>query len=400
MKAITIRDIKVYITAPDGQNLVVVRVDTSEPDLFGYGCASFAYRAFSVRDIIERYFKPLLLGRDVSRIEDTWKLLMVNGYWRNGPIGNNAISGIDMALWDIKAKLARMPLYDLLGGKSRDRVNVYRHCNAGSKEQVIDLAAEAIESGCKYIRAAYTAYDTPSKDSSYLCLLNDQKYYDPRAHMRNIVDLLSSLRAKFGNEIELMTDTHERIEPADAVKLAKELEPIDLYFMEDPLSPEMTEWLLRIRNNCTTPIALGEVFSHPNEWLPLIEGGLIDFIRCHLSAIGGLTPARKVAAVAEAHGVRTAWHGPLDVTPIAMAVQTHLDYVSPNFGIQEYYGYGSHVADIFPGSPEYRDGALWLNEVPGHGVSFNEDVAAKFPAHEKPTKWTEMRVLDGTLHTP
>lgn len=400
MQTITIRDIKVYLTAPDGQNLVVVRVDTSEPDLFGYGCASFAYRAFSVKDVIERYFRPLLVGRDVSRIEDTWKLLMSNGYWRNGPIGNNAISGIDMALWDIKAKLARMPLYDLLGGKSRDRVNVYRHCNAGSKEQVIDLAIEAIESGCKYIRAAYTAYDTPSKDSSYLCLLNDQKYYDPRAHMRNIVDLLSSLRVKFGDDIELMTDTHERIDPADAVKLAKELEPIDLYFMEDPLAPEMTQWLTRIRNNCTTPIALGEVFSHPYEWLPLIENGLIDFIRCHISAIGGLTPARKVAAIAEMHGVRTAWHGPLDITPIGMAVQTHLDFVSPNFGIQEYYGYGPHTAEIFPGCPEYKEGALWLNEVPGHGVTFNEDVAAKFPAHEKPTKWTEMRLFDGTLHTP
>lgn len=400
MKKVTIRDLKVFLTAPDGQNLVVVRVDTSEPDLFGYGCATFAYRAFAVKKIIERYFKPLLVGRDASRIEDIWKLLMVNGYWRNGPIENNAISGIDMALWDIKAKLAGMPLYDLLGGKCRDRVNVYLHCNAGSKEQVIDLATRAYESGCKYIRVAYTAYDRPSADSSYICLKNEEKYYDPRLHMKHIVDLLSALREKFGDKIELMTDTHERIEPTNAVKLAKALEPLDLYFMEDPLSPEMAPWLARIRNLCTTPIALGEVFSHPHEWLPLIENNLIDFIRCHISAIGGLTPARKIAAIAEAHGVRTAWHGPLDTTPIAMAVQTHLDFATPNFGIQEYYGYGPQMAEIFPGSPVYRDGALWLNEVPGHGVSFNEEAAARFPAHEKPTKWTEMRLPDGTLHTP
>lgn len=400
MKAITIRDIKTFITAPDGQNLVVIKVDTSEPDLFGYGCASFAYRAFSVKDVVERYFKPLLIGRDVSRIEDIWKLLMLNGYWRHGPIENNAISGIDMALWDIKAKFAEMPLYDLLGGKSRNRVTVYRHCNAGTKEEIIDIAAETIEEGCKYIRAAYTAFDSPSKNSAYLCLSNDLKYYDPRLYMRNIIDLISSLRVEFGNVIELITDTHERLEPVDAVKLAKELEPLDLYFMEDPLSPEMAEWLNRIRMNCTTPIAIGEVFSHPKDWLALIENKLIDYIRCHISAIGGLTPARKIAAIAEVHGVRTAWHGPLDISPIGMAVQTHLDYVLPNFGIQEYYGYSTYTTEVFPGSPKYEDGALWLNEVPGHGVSFDENIAAKFPPNMNPTKWTEMRFSDGTLHTP
>lgn len=400
MSAIKIRDVKVFLTAPDGQNLVVVRVDTSEPELYGLGCASFAYRAYAVKDVVERCFKPLLVGRDVSRIEDIWKLLMLNGYWRNGPIGNNAVSGIDMALWDIKAKMAGMALYDLLGGKCRDRVDVYRHCNAGSKEQVLELAQQAVDSGCHYIRAAYTAYDAPSTDSAYLCLANDCKYYDPRSHRKHIVDLLSSLRAKFGDSIELMTDTHERIDPTDAVKLAKELEPLDLFFMEDPVAPEQTEWLKRIRALTTTPIGLGEVFNQPADWLPLMQNHLIDFLRCHLSAIGGLTPARKAAAMAEAYGVRTAWHGSLDMTPIAMAVQTHLDYAIPNFGIQEYYGYGPQTADVFPGAPVYRDGALWLNEAPGHGVGFDEKAAAAFPPHDKPTKWTEMRLPDGTLHTP
>lgn len=395
---IQIRDIKVYLTAPDGQNLVVVRVDTSEPGLYGLGCASFAYRAFAVKDVIERYFKPLLVGRDVSRIEDTWKLLHLNGYWRNGPIDSNALSGIDMALWDIKGKLAKMPLYDLLGGKCRDRVDVYLHCNAGSKEEVHEKAARAIESGCKYIRAAYTGYDAPG-ESQYLCLANDCKYYDPKKHRFNIVDLLGSLRAKYGNEIEMMTDTHSRLDATDAIKLAKALEELDLFFMEDPVAPEDLSWLRRLRSQCTTPVAIGEVFTHSFEWMPIINEKLTDFIRCHLSAIGGLTPARKVAAVAEANGVKTAWHGSLDMSPIAMAVNTHLGFASPNFGIQEYYGY-VHTNDVFPGAPEYRDGALWLNEAPGHGVEFDEKAAAAFPPHEKPTKWTEMRLLDGTLHTP
>lgn len=399
MAAIQIRDVRVYLTAPDAQNLVVVRLDTTEPGLYGLGCATLAYRADAVRTVIESYFKPLLIGRDVSRIEDIWKLLHQNAYWRNGPVLNNAISGVDMALWDIKAKLAHMPLYDLLGGKCRDRVDVYRHCNAASKEQVLELAQQAVDGGCKYIRAAYTAYDGPG-ESGYLCLSNQCKVYDPRQHRRHIVDLLESLRQRFGDSIELMTDTHERLDPVDAVKLAKALEPLDLLFMEDPVAPEQKEWLTRIRSVCSTPLAIGELFCHPAEWTPLLESRTIDYLRCHVSAIGGLTPARKVAAMAEAYGVRTAWHGSLDMTPIAMAVQTHLNYALPNFGIQEYYGYGPHTAEIFPGSPVYQDGALWLNEVPGHGVDFDEKAAAHFPPHNKPTCWTEMRLPDGTLHTP
>lgn len=399
MEQITIRDIKVFLLCPEGQNLVVVRVETNEPGLYGYGCATHAYRAYAVKDIIDRSYRPLLIGRDVSRIEDLWKLMMVNGYWRNGPIANNAVAGIDMALWDIKAKMANMPLYDLLGGKCRDRVNVYKHCNAGTKEQVLELAHRALDTGCHYIRAAYTGYDGPS-DSEYLCLANDCKYYDPKQHRKYIVDLFESLRSEFGDSIEMMTDTHERLDPNDAVKLAKALEPLDMYFMEDPLSPENAGWLDRIREQCMTPIAWGEVFSHPHEWMSVIEKRQIDFIRCHISAIGGLTAARKIATFAELYAVKTAWHGPLDMTPIAMAVQVHLDYASPNFGIQEMYSDSELTHDIFPGSPTYRDGAIWLNEKPGHGVDFNEALAEKYPPHEKTTKWTEMRLPDGTLHTP
>lgn len=397
---IRIRDITVFLTAPDGQNLVVVRVDTSEPGLYGLGCATLAYRAFAVKEIIERYFKPLLIGRDASRIEDIWKLLMVNAYWRNGPVGNNAVSGIDMALWDIKGKLAGMPLYDLLGGKCRDRVDVYRHCNAGSADDVLALAEEAVESGCKTLRVAYTGFDAPEADAAYLCLANRCKQYDPQSYRKNIVALLSSLRKRFGDRIQLITDIHERIDPPDALKLIQALQPLDMYFVEDPVSPEQSLWLKRIRALCATPVALGEVFSHPGEWTPLVQERLIDFLRLHLSAIGGLTPARKAAVLAETYGVRTAWHGSLDMTPIALAVQTHLDFANQSFGIQEYYGYHPHTTEVFPGTPVYRDGALWLEDTPGHGVTFNEEAARAFPPHSNPTRWTEMRLPDGTLHTP
>ena len=302
MAAIQIRDVRVFLTAPDDQNLVAVRVDTTEPGLYGLGCATLAYRAFAVKDVVERSLKPLLLGRDVSRVQALWNLMMQNAYWRNGPVLNNAVSGVDMALWDIKAKAAGMPLFDLLGGKCRDRVDVYRHCNAASKQQVLELAQQAVDSGCKYIRAAYTAYDGPG-EGGYLCLANQCKVYDPGLHRKNIVDLLEALRVRFGDAIALMTDTHERLSAQDAVKLAKALEPLDLLFMEDPVAPEQKEWLARIRQVCATPLAMGELLCTPAEWMPLVEGRLIDYLRCHLSAMGGLTPARKAAVVAEAYGV-------------------------------------------------------------------------------------------------
>lgn len=399
MGMITIRDVQVFLLSPQGQNLVVVRVDTSEPGLFGYGCGTLAYRAFAIKDIIERSYRPLLIGRDVSRIEELWKLMMVNSYWRNGPVVNNAVSGIDMALWDIKAKLSNMPLYQLLGGKCRDKVHIYRHCNAGTKEEILDLAHQAVESGCSYLRAAYTSYDGPG-NADYLCLANGCKYYDPRRHRRCIVDLFESLRKEFGEQVELMTDTHERLDPVDAIKLAKALEPLDMFFMEDPLPPEHMGWLARIREQCTTPIAWGEVFSHPAEWMTAIQKRQIDYIRCHISAIGGLTGAKKIASFAEMYGVKTAWHGPLDLTPIGMAVQVHLDYAIPNFGIQEMYSESELMREIFPGAPFYVDGTVCLNDVPGHGVSFDEKLAAQYPPHEKLTQWTEMRLPDGTIHMP
>ena len=396
---VTIRDIRVFLLAPEGQNLVVVRVDTSEPELYGYGCATLAYRAFAVADVIERSLRPLLIGRDASRIEDLWKLMMVNSYWRNGPVLNNAVSGIDMALWDIKAKQAGMPLYQLLGGKCRDRVDIYRHCNAGSREEVLELVLQAVQSGCTHIRAAYTGYDGPGS-SGYICLENGCRAYDPRRHCRSIVGLLEALRSEFGDRIELITDTHERLDPADAVKLAKALEPLDLFFMEDPLAPEQAGWLPRIREQCTTPIAWGEVFSHPTEWMLPIQNRQIDYIRCHISAIGGLTGARKIATFAELYGVKTAWHAPLDMSPIGLAVATHLDYASPNFGIQEVYADTERLRELFPGAPCCRDGALFLSDAPGHGVSFDEALAKRYPPHDEPTHWTEMRLPDGTLHTP
>lgn len=397
---VIIEDIQVFLTAPDGQNLVAVKVLTNQPGLYGLGCGTQAYRATAVREVILHDLKPVLLGRDASRIEDLWQLMNVNGYWRQGPVNNNAMAGVDMALWDIKAKMAGMPLYDLLGGKCPERVTAYLHCNAATTEEVIAKTEKAIASGCRNLRVAYTAYDGPGGDGGYLCLQTTGKVYDPKRHMKSIIHLLQTLRDKYGDTVELMTDTHQRLDPADAITLAKDLEPLHLLFMEDPLPLEQNDWLPRLREGCKTPIAFGENLTNPTDIHRLIVNRWIDYIRCHLSDIGGLTPARKIAHLAEIYGVRTAWHGPLDMTPIGMAVQTHLDFASPNFGIQEFYTCSEAANAIFPGAPVYRDGAIWLNEAPGHGVDFNEKEAAHFPPHDRPTVWTEMRLPDCTLHTP
>ena len=397
---VLIEDIQVFLTAPDGQNLVVVKVLTNQPGLYGLGCATNSYRATAVREVVLHDLKPVLIGRDVSRIEDLWQLMNVNGYWRQGPVNNNAVSGVDMALWDIKAKLANMPLYDLLGGKCREQVTAYLHCNAPTTEEVIAKTEKAIASGCRNLRVAYTAYDGPGGDGGYICLATTGKTYEPKRHMKSIVKLLETLRDKYGDTVELMTDTHQRLDPVDAITLAKDLEPLRLLFMEDPLPLEQIGWLPRLREGCKTPVAFGENLTNPTDTHRLIVNRWIDYIRCHLSDIGGLTPARKIAHLAEAYGVRTSWHAPLDMSPIAMAVQTHLDFASPNFGVQEFYAASEASYAIFPGAPTYHNGAIWLNEQPGHGVDFDEKEAAKFPAHDRPTVWTEMRLPDATIHTP
>lgn len=402
MNNIVIRDIRTTVTAPDGQNYVVVRVDTNEPDLYGIGCASFAYRAEAVCAVVEHNLKPLLVGRSVSRIEELWKLMMVNGYWRNGPVLNNAISGIDMALWDIKGKMANMPVYDLLGGKCREYVTPYRHANAKTKEEIFELVDQYTSEGFRYIRSNYTSFEGPSDSNDYLCLRNKVFTYDPRVYVNNVVDLMESLRDKYGNSIELMTDIHERVDPADAAYVIKQLEAVNMFFVEDAVSPEQGEWLRNVRAQCVTPLALGELFVNSTEWLPLVKDRLLDFIRVHPSMIGGITGAKKCAAVCEAFGVRTAFHGPLDMSPIGHVAQIHIDLAVPNFGIQEFYGAVSEATtEMFPGSPVCKDGMLMLaNEKPGLGIEFDEKIAAKYPPKTGATGWTEMRLPDGSLHTP
>lgn len=399
MQTATIQNIKTFITAPEAKNLVVVKIETDIPGLYGLGCATFTQRCKAVVTVVQEYLRPLLVGRPVNNIEDIWQTCMGNSYWRNGPILNNALSGVDEALWDIKGKMADMPVYELLGGKCRPAVLTYGAANGKTLEELGDSVERNLNNGIVHTRLGLGYLG----DENTLGPMHKPEgtpeygmYFDPRQKMAETVETLAYLRSRFGERVELMIDVHEKLAPSDAVWFAAALEPYKLFFIEDILPVEHLDWMKRVRQVSTTPMAIGELFNHPREWQRLVINREIDYIRCHISQLGGLTPAKKLAVFCEAFGVRTAWHGPGDLTPIGMAAQLHLDLTSPNFAIQEYGGYSQAVQTVFPGCPELKNGYLYVNDRPGLGVDFDEKAAAAFPGKETVKDMFQFRLPDGT----
>ena len=414
--AIRIRNVRAICTAPDGIRLVVVKIETTEPGLYGLGCATFTQRPMAVVQAVEEYLKPLLLGRDVHDIEDAYQVGFVSSYWRSGPVLNNALSGVDQALWDIKGKLAGMPVYQLLGGKCRRAAAVYVHAFGQEIQEVEESVRSYMEQGYRYIRAqvavpGYSTYGVqikpkdaePTSDTNRHGHLNpDQEPWDPAAYCRIVPKLFEHLRSTVGDEIELLHDIHERVAPIQAINLAKELEQYKLFFLEDPFAPEDIGYFSLMRQQTATPIAMGELFVNQAEYVPLVQNRLIDFMRVHISDIGGLSMARKLAAFCEFFGVRTAWHGPGDVSPVGHSANLQLDLACPNFGIQEAHLFPERTREVFPGCPEIQDGYLWSNDKPGFGIDLDEELAAKFPFPEHPLNgaWPPVRQPDGTVIRP
>ena len=400
MASIAIRDVRTVITAPAGIDLVVVKVQTTEPGLYGLGCATFTQRALAVKTAVDEYLRPLVAGRDPRRSEDIWQSAFSSAYWRSGPIMNNALSGVDMALWDIKGKLAGLPLYDLLGGKCREAAAVYRHADGRDEREVADNVQRFVQQGYRYVRCQMGGYGgkaaLPPAPQGAL----PGAYFDPAAYARSVPRLFEAVRRQVGSDVELLHDVHERLAPAEALRLAKELELFRLFFLEDLLPPEHLEWFRLARAQATTPLAMGELFTNPAEWMPLVSGRLIDFIRVHLSAIGGITPALKLAHLCDAFGVRTAWHGPGDVSPVGMAANVHLDVAMHNFGVQEWSFRKPEELEMFPGIPEVRDGYVYPNDRPGLGIDFDEKLAERFPVTDENPAWTVARLPDGTIWRP
>jgi mannonate dehydratase len=404
-----IKDVQVIATAPAGVRLTVVKIVTDQDGLYGYGCGTFTQRADLVNEAVTRYLKPFLIGKPADRIEDTWQACYNSSYWRNGPVLNNAISGVDQALWDIKGRQAGMPVYDLVGGKCREAADCYSHAAGADIPRCIESAKRLIAQGFRNVRVQVGVPGMASYGSggggTQVQALHEGPVFDSAAQFRYSVKLLEEARKQLGEEVQLLHDMHERYTPNQAVQFAKAVEPFRLFFLEDPLSPEDIAYFRQIRQQCATPIAMGELFNSPHEWTPLIQERLIDFIRIHVTEAGGFTPCRKIAAMGEMFGVRTAWHGPGDVSPIGHAANATLDVTCYNFGIQEYSPFNDRVQEVFHGCPALKNGYLYPNDAPGWGIEVDEKAAAKYPfgfgerGGRQPLNggWGEIRKPDGTI---
>ncbi|TDE11202.1 enolase C-terminal domain-like protein [Jiangella asiatica] len=408
---VRIADVRTVVTAPAGVPLVVVKVLTSDDGLYGLGCATFAQRPLAVVSAIQDYLRPQLIGRDPADVTDSWHALQLSSYWRAGPVLNNALSGVDLALWDIKGKQAGLPVWQLLGGRARLAVPAYVHARGRDAHEVTDAVLAHLEAGFGHVRCQVAVpgvrtYGYPEvvaadgADGVRRGLAADG--WDAEAYLRTIPRLFEHLRGALGEEVRLLHDAHERLTPSQAIRLAKDLEPYHLFFLEDPVAPEDLGWLPTLRAQTSTPIAIGELFVGPGEYLPVVSQRWCDYIRCHLSAIGGITPALRLAATAELFGIRTAWHGPGDVSPVGHAANLALDIALPNTGIQELYAFPDAVREVFPGTPVAADGHLWPSAAPGLGVDIDERLAAAFPPLPPLTRdgWTATRRTDGAVQRP
>lgn len=410
LSPLKITDLRCILTAPESPRLVIVKVLTSEPGLYGLGCATFTQRARVVETAVTKYLRPLLIGKNPLQIEDIWQSSFLSSYWRNGPVLNNAISGVDMALWDILGKRANMPLYQLLGGKCRQYATAYRHASGETFEAVAESAQRWLAQGYRHVRVqvgmpGLSVYGAGRRRFSDQAAAASEPLatFEPAPYVRTVPKLFEYLRGKLGDEVELLHDIHERVPPILAIQLVKDLEKFRPFFVEDPFAPEDVGYFTHLRRQTSTPIAMGELFNNPHEWLPLVSDRLIDFIRCHLSQVGGITMGRKIAALCEFCAVRTAWHGPSDTSPVGHAAQVHLDLACPNFGIQETMGFSQAEQDVFPGCPELNHGAYYANDRPGLGIDLDEKVAARFPIQDDPPfdlEWGNLRRRDGSITRP
>ena len=402
-----IKDVSVIECQPAGVRLTVVKITTDQDGLYGYGCATFTQRADLVKPAVERYLKPFLMGKTTDRIEDIWQSCYDSSYWKNGPVLNNAISGVDQALWDIKGRQAGMPVYQLAGGKCREAAAAYGHADGAEYANVVESAKKYMAQGFRHVRVqvglpGMSGYGSArgGGNPNLLKPLTDKPLFEPAYQARRALKLLETCREQLGEEVELLHDMHERLTPNLAVQFCKDAEKFKLFFLEDPLSPEDIAYFRQIRQQCSSPIAMGELFNSPHEWTPLISERLIDYIRVHVSQAGGFTPSRKIAILAESFGVKTAWHGPGDVSPIGHMANVTLDVVSYNFGVQEYSPFNGPTQEIFHGCPEMKDGYLWVSEKPGWGIEIDEKAAAKAPFKDSNGLnggWGEIRKADGTV---
>jgi len=384
--ALPITDARVIITCP-GRNFVTLKITTAE-GTYGLGDATLNGRELAVAAYVQEHVCPLLIGRDAHRIEDTWQYLYKGAYWRGGPVGMAAIAAVDVALWDIKAKVAGLPLYQLLGGACRNHVTVYGHANG---ETIDDTIAEARRYQAMGYRAIRLQTGVPGLASTY-GVSRDKMFYEPadahlptenvwssEKYLRSVPPLFAAAREALGWDVHLLHDIHHRLTPIEAGRLGKDLEPYRPFWLEDATPAENQAAFRLIRQHTTTPLAVGETFSSIWNCKQLIEEQLIDYIRATVVHAGGITHLRRIAGLADLYGVRTGCHGATDLSPVSMAAALHFGLSVPNFGIQEYMRHTAETDAVFPHAYGFEGGMLSPGEQAGLGVDLDEALAAQYP---------------------
>ena len=392
-----ITDVRVIVTCP-GRNYVFVKIFTDEAGLYGVGEGTLSGSEPIVAEAL-RHIAPLLIGRDPQRIEDLWHLVYRHGYWRGGPIFMAALAAIDFALWDIKGKQANLPVYQLLGGKARDGVMCYTHASGRDALECEDSARKIMERGFKVVRCQVGAYGGAGvlgQNPPVSPGTPPEQIYEPTPYLLSVPKLFAHLRDKLGMDIELFHDVHEQLNPIEAARLAKDLEPYRLFFLEDPLMPEHRESWPVLRAASVTPLAIGEIITSRWDCLPLFLNKWIDFIRIKPLHVGGLTEARKIMILAEPFNVRSAFHGAADIGPVAQSASITLQSVIPNFGVQEWTRYPEQAYDVVSGVCRMENGFAYPNEAPGLGMDIDEDKAAQFPYQRN--YMPIVRRADGSMH--
>jgi mannonate dehydratase len=399
-----ITDAQVIVCCP-GRNFVTLKIVTEE-GIHGLGDATLNGRELAVASYLSEHVVPMLIGRDARRIEDTWQYLYKGAYWRRGPVTMTAIAAVDMALWDILGKALNVPVYQLLGGRSRDGVLVYAHATGRTLDETVGAVARQAQLGYKAVRAqcgipgVEHVYGVPKGDAPYEPAergLPPETVWSTARYLDFVPSMFDRLRRELGFDLHLLHDVHHRLTPIEAGRLGKALEPHRLFWMEDPIPAEHQAAFRIIRQHTTTPIAVGEVFNSVFDGQQLIEEGLIDYIRMTVVHGGGISHLRKVAALAELHHVRTACHGATDLSPVAMAAALHFDLSVHNVGIQEHMPHNAETDRVFPHAYFYAEGYMHPGEQPGLGVEIDEALAASLP-YER-AYLPVSRLEDGTLHS-
>lgn len=381
-----ITDAKVIVCCP-GRNFVTLKIYT-EAGITGLGDATLNGREKAVATYLEEYCIPALIGRDARNIEDIWHYFYRGAYWKRGAVTMTAISAIDIALWDIKGKALNTPLYNLLGGKSREKVLVYAHANGKDLDHTLESVATKLDEGYNAVRVQSgipgiaDAYGVPKGERAYEPAqkgLPHEEVWDNAKYLNFVPKMFDKVRQTFGEDLQLLHDVHHRCTPIEAARLARELEPFHLMWLEDPVTGELQEGLRFVRQHSTTPIAIGEVFNSVYDYTSLISEQLIDFIRMPIVHGGGITHLLKLAAFAGIYHIQTGFHGATDLSPVNLAASIHFDLAINNFGIQEYMPHADIVSEVFDANYHFKSGCLTIDDRPGLGVEIDELKAASFP---------------------